>query len=145
MGVVWGSKFWLIFCISHCSDECNITYIGPSYNGTHLYIRCTGTRVAIFGIFPFWDWEIYPAYTDLFNQPTNPVDVIWWQGSTFCSKNFGGHDPIVLYWNPCYTEPCYKGSLQYTCFSTKVPVATMLIMNPWLSSCIWVNHFEFTC
>ena len=35
------------------------------------------------------------------------------QGSTICFTNFGSHDPIVLYWNPWYTEPCYKGSLLY--------------------------------
>ena len=34
-------------------------------------------------------------------------------GSTICFTNFGSHDPIVLYWNPWYTEPCYKGSLLY--------------------------------
>ena len=36
-------------------------------------------------------------------------------GSTICFTNFGSHDPIVLYWNPWYTEPCYKGSLLYQC------------------------------
>ena len=30
-----------------------------------------------------------------------------------CFTNFGSYDPIVLYWNPWYTEPCYKGSLLY--------------------------------
>ena len=34
-------------------------------------------------------------------------------GSSICFTNFGSHDPIVLYWNPWYTEPCYKGSLLY--------------------------------
>ena len=34
-------------------------------------------------------------------------------GSTICFTDFGSHDPIVLYWNPWYTEPCYKGSLLY--------------------------------
>ena len=34
-------------------------------------------------------------------------------GSTICFTSFGSHDPIVLYWNPWYTEPCYKGSLLY--------------------------------
>ena len=34
-------------------------------------------------------------------------------GSTICFTNFGSHDPIVLYWNLWYTEPCYKGSLLY--------------------------------
>ena len=34
-------------------------------------------------------------------------------GSTICFTNFGSHNPIVLYWNPWYTEPCYKGSLLY--------------------------------
>ena len=36
-----------------------------------------------------------------------------WLGSTICFTNFGSHDPIVLYWNPWYTELCYKGSLLY--------------------------------
>ena len=40
-------------------------------------------------------------------------------GSTICFTNFGSHDPVVLYWNPWYTELCYKGSLLYLCFSLK--------------------------
>ena len=39
-------------------------------------------------------------------------------GSTICFTNFGSHDTIVLYWNPWYTEPCYKGSLLYHFFVT---------------------------
>ena len=44
-------------------------------------------------------------------------------GSTICFTNFGSHDPIVLYWNPWYTEPCYKGSLLYIsgAFLVKLP------------------------
>ena len=46
-------------------------------------------------------------------------------GSTICFTNFGSHDPIVLYWNPWYTEPCYKGSLLYCCATTS-PSPTMM-------------------
>ena len=40
-------------------------------------------------------------------------------GSTICITNFGSHNPIVLYWIPCYMEPCYKGSLLYWVYILK--------------------------
>ena len=53
-------------------------------------------------------------------------------GSTICFTNFGSHDPIVLYWNPWYTEPCYKGSLLYCQISniscTEKPKTLMFIV-----------------
>ena len=54
-------------------------------------------------------------------------------GSTICFTNFGSHDPIVLYWNPWYTVPCYKGSLLYF-YILKYPLSS-----PW-SACIPVNR-----
>ena len=41
-----------------------------------------------------------------------------WLGSMICFMNFGSHDPIVLYWIPCNTEPCYEGSLLYLMSNT---------------------------
>ena len=36
-----------------------------------------------------------------------------WEVGATVNTEFSCGDPIVLYWNPWYTEPCYKGSLLY--------------------------------
>ena len=54
-------------------------------------------------------------------------------GSTICFTNFGSHDPIVLYWNPWYTEPCYKGSLLYYFFEDRIDLFLSLRMGTQVS------------
>ena len=67
-------------------------------------------------------------------------------GSTICFTNFGSHDPIVLFWNPWYTEPCYKGSLLYINYRT--PEAWLKFGHATLNSplfpALWCVH-PFLC
>ena len=60
-------------------------------------------------------WSKDKVTFDLQNSKVNvmvkfkPIGHIWGLGF----NRYVCHDPIVLYWNLWYTEPCYKGSLLY--------------------------------
>ena len=63
-------------------------------------------------------------------------------GSTICFTNFGSHDPIVLHWNPWYTEPCYKGSLLYV-VNLVAPSDTVWRHKTWstlVQALAWCHH-----